>query len=106
LACQKLVDIHGHYRIRGTIKQKASLVDLAVAIIDPYYNNIKDGSKKIPVVWHRAWVRRLDEDHLKFAAKGVYTCYEMYRRIVDMRKCLLPVDDEGSSHKQSSGGKH
>ena len=27
-----------------------------------------------------------------------YTSYEMYRRIVDMRKYLLPDPDEGSSH--------
>jgi hypothetical protein len=30
----------------------------------------------------------------------------MYRQIVDMRKCLIPVDEEGSSLKQSSDGKH
>jgi hypothetical protein len=35
----------------------------------------------------------------------VYTCYEMYRRFIDMRKCLLTVDGEGSSHRQSIGGK-
>ena len=34
-----------------------------------------------------------------------YTCYEMFRQIVDMRKCLLPEDNKGSSHKQSAGGK-
>jgi hypothetical protein len=67
---------------------------------------MKDASKINPVVWHRAWVRRLDEDHLKFAGKNAYTCYETYRWILDMRKCLLPVDEEGSSHKQSSGSKH
>ena len=27
-----------------------------------------------------------------------YTGYEMYRQIVDMRNCLLPNPDEGSSH--------
>jgi hypothetical protein len=50
-------------------------------------------------------VRRLDEAHLKFVAKNMYTCYEMHRRIIDMRQCLLPVIGEGSSHQQSSGGK-
>ena len=51
-------------------------------------------------------MRQLDEPHLRFAAKSVYTCYEMHKRIVDMRECLLPVIDEaGSSHQQSSGGK-
>jgi hypothetical protein len=66
---------------------------------------MKDGAKKNPAAWHGAWVRRLDEAHLKFVVNNVYTCCEMHRKIVDMRKCLLPVTGEGSSHQQSSGGK-
>jgi hypothetical protein len=104
LACPKLVNICGHYRVWGSTK-KDSLVELTTAIIDPYYENMKEGSKRNPGSWHGAWVRRLDEPHLKFVATNMYTCYEMHRQIVDMRECLLPVDDEGSSHQQSSSGK-
>ena len=43
-------------------------------------------------------VRDEDEQHVKYAAMDAYTSYEMYRRIVDMRNCLLPDPDEGSSH--------
>jgi hypothetical protein len=100
LACQKLVEIHGHYRVWGSTK-KDSLVELTSAIIDPYYEKMKEDAKKNPASWHGAWMRRLDEAHLKFAAKNLY--YEMHRRIVDMRECLLPVIDERSSHQQSSG---
>ena len=46
LACQKLVDIQGQYRVWGRKKAKDSLVDLAVAIIDPYYRGMKDECKK------------------------------------------------------------
>ena len=46
---------------------------------------------------------RLDEQHVKYAAKDAYTSYEMYRRIVDMRKCLLPAPGEGSSHRAVAG---
>ena len=47
-------------------------------------------------------MRQLDEPHLRFTAKSVYTCYKMHRRIVDMRKCLVTqIDKPGSSHKQS-----
>ena len=28
------------------------------------------------------------------AAKDAYACYDMYRQILDMRACLLPVTDE------------
>ena len=105
LACKNLVEIRDHYRIWGITKQD-SLVELATAIIDPYYENMKqDAQRTSPVSWHKAWMRLLDEPHLRFAAKSVYTCYEMHRRIVDMRECLLPVIGNGSSHHQSSSGK-
>ncbi|KAE8801423.1 hypothetical protein D1007_22944 [Hordeum vulgare] len=40
---QKLVNIQGEYRVWGSMKkkQKDSLVDLTVAIIDPYYGDMK-----------------------------------------------------------------
>jgi len=40
-------------------------------------------------------VNELYEEHIKYAAKDTYTSYEMYRRIIDMRKCHLPADGEG-----------
>ncbi|KAE8815301.1 hypothetical protein D1007_07266 [Hordeum vulgare] len=60
----------------GKEKHKDSLVDLAMAIIDPYYTDMKDVCKKYKFAWHRAWVRRLDEDHVKYAAKDAYISYE------------------------------
>ena len=45
-------------------------------------------------------MRRLDEPHLRFMAKSVYTCYEMHMQIVDMRKCIITqIDEPGLSHK-------
>ena len=40
LACKNLVEIRDHYRVWGSMKQD-SLVELASAIIDPYYENMK-----------------------------------------------------------------
>ena len=60
-------------------------------------------SKKDKNTWHSVWHQRLDEQHVKYAAKDRYASYEMYRRIVDMRKYLLPAPDEGSSHKAVAG---
>ncbi|KAE8816064.1 hypothetical protein D1007_06385 [Hordeum vulgare] len=46
LACQKLVNIRGHYKIRGNKKDMDSHVDLAEAVINPYYRDMKtDGEK-------------------------------------------------------------
>ncbi|XBH68734.1 hypothetical protein VPH35_096808 [Triticum aestivum] len=102
LACKNLIKIRDHYRVWGSTK-KDSLVELASAIIDSYYEKMKqDAQRTSPVSWHRAWMWQLDEPHLRFTAKSMYTCYEMHRRIVDMRKCLVTqIDEPGSSHKQS-----
>jgi hypothetical protein len=106
LARKNLVEIRDHYRVWGSMK-KDSLVELASAIIDSYYEKMKqDANRTSPVSWHRAWMRQLDEPHLRLAAKSLYACYEMHRRIVDIRKCLITeIDEAGSSHKQGSSGK-
>ena len=64
---------------------------------------MKDEIKKDKNTWHSVWHERLDEAQVKYAAKDAYTSYEMYMRIVDMRKCLLPAPDEGSSHRAVAG---
>ena len=102
LACKNLVEIRDHYMVWGSTKQD-SLVELAAAIIDPYYEKMKqDAQRTIPVSWHGASMWQLDGPQLKFVDNSVYTCYEMHRQIVDMRKCLVTqIDETGSSHKQS-----
>ena len=71
LACKNLVEIHDHYRVWASTKD--SLVELASAIIDPYYKKMKqDAQRIIPLSWHRAWMWQLDEPHLRFAAKSMY----------------------------------
>ena len=64
---------------------------------------MKNESKKEKNARHSVWHERLDERHVKYAVKDAYTSYKMYRRIVDMRKCLLPAPDEGSSHRAVAG---
>jgi hypothetical protein len=74
-----------------------------VSIIDPYYRDMKDSCNKNKRAWHSALMEKLDEAHVVYAAKAAYTSYEMYRRIFDMRKCLLlPQNGQGSSRKQSN----
>ena len=72
LACKNLVEIRDHYRVWGITKD--SLVELASAIIDPYYEKMKQDAQRTSLVsWHRACMRQLDEPHLRFAAKSMYT---------------------------------
>ena len=38
-----------------------SLVELASAIIDPYYEKMKqDAQRRSSISWHKAWMRQLD----------------------------------------------
>ena len=104
LKCPNLVNIQSNYQVWGGDKSKLnSLVDLASAIIDPYYMKLKNESNKGKNAWNSVWHERLDEQHVKYAAKDAYTSYDMYRQIIDTRKCLLPQNDQGSSRKQSNG---
>ena len=39
-------------------------------------------------------MEKLDKAHVVYAAKKAYTSYYMYKRIVDMRKSLLPQNNQ------------
>src|SRR5215216_6487595 len=53
LKCQNLINIQDHYKVWGSNNNKQnSLVDLASAIINPYYMKMKDESKKDKNSWH------------------------------------------------------
>ena len=102
IACQNLVDIQGQYKIMGSKEhEKDSPVHLAEAIIDPYYRDMKDSCNKDKRAWHSAWMEKLDKAHVVYAAKEPYMSYDMYRRIVDMRKCLLPQNARDPSRSRS-----
>ena len=63
---------------------------------------MKDSCNKDKRAWHSSWMEKLDKAHVVYAAKEAYTSYDMYRRIIDMRKCLvMKIDEAGSSHNQS-----
>ncbi|KAE8780309.1 putative ubiquitin-conjugating enzyme E2 26 [Hordeum vulgare] len=101
LTHQNLFNTHDHYKVSGSTNNKQNpLVKLASAIIAPYYMKMKDESKMDTNAWHSVWDQRLDEEHVKYVAKDGCTSYKMYRRIIDMRKCLRHALDEGSSHTE------
>lgn len=78
LTSQNLVNIHDHYQVWEA----------------PITNTIpwlKDESKKDKKAWHSACDHRMDKKYVKYAGKDAYTSYGMYRRNVDMRKCLRPA---------------
>ena len=40
------------------------------------------------------WEVPLNLAYITYATKDAYACYDMYRRILDIRACLLPVTGE------------
>ena len=40
------------------------------------------------------WEVPLNLAYIAYVAKDAYACYDMYRQILDMRACLLPITDE------------
>ncbi|CAM0945843.1 unnamed protein product [Alopecurus aequalis] len=59
--------------------RKQGLKDVAAAIIDPYYENMKDGFGEEE---HKIWAdASLPPKHLEYAARDAYAAYEIYRRL-------------------------
>ena len=63
------------------------MLDLAETIIDPRYANMKEDDLN-------TWEVPLNLAYITYVDKDAYACYDMYRQILDMRACLLPVTDE------------
>jgi hypothetical protein len=74
--CKKLVDIQKQYKIIGNGQEEDSMVDLAAAIIDPYYANMKEDVDTKDL---KRWEVPLNLAYITYAAKHAYACYDMYR---------------------------
>ena len=48
-------------------------------------------------------MEKLDKAHVVYTTKEACMSYDMYQRIIDMRKCHLPQNGQGSSRKQRHG---
>ena len=61
-------------------KRTQGLKDVAAAIIDPYYEQMKDGFGNTE---HSMWANAppLPDKHLEYAARDAYATYEVYRRL-------------------------
>jgi hypothetical protein len=110
------VDIQKQFHIKGG-GERDSIANLAAAIIDPSYKNMK---KSIPKEKHQYWEwKPLSPLHLEYTAKDGYVSYELYHRILiinhGLRHLLQPPvrerlrprknEDEGSSSGLKRGWK-
>ncbi|KAE8775434.1 hypothetical protein D1007_52050 [Hordeum vulgare] len=63
--CLAILPYECFTRVWCSKKEKNSLVDLAVAIIDHNYIDMRVMSEENKPLWHKAWPKRLDEYHLQ-----------------------------------------
>ncbi|KAM0906886.1 hypothetical protein ACQ4PT_016483 [Festuca glaucescens] len=70
-------------------KRTQGLKDVAAAIIDPYYEQMKDGFGNTE---HSMWANAppLPEKHLEYAARDAYATYEVYRRLDVYERGFFP----------------
>lgn len=72
-------DIQVIWKDPDNTKRRQGIKDIAGALIDPCYYNMKDGfGHKEHGMWSDAPLPRA---HMEYAAKDAYVSYELYRRL-------------------------
>jgi hypothetical protein len=77
------VDIQDLFKIKEK-GDRAGMGALEVAIIDDSYKNMK----KFTDLMHQQLHLPLSPEHLRYVAIDGYVCYDMYKRILDMKEGL------------------
>ena len=100
-ACIRIPDEH-HVVIQRLFcikggAERDSMADLAAAIIDPSYKNMK---KSFPKEKHQFWEwKPLSLIHLEYAAKDGYVSYELYRRILIIKNGLRHLQQQSMKER-------
>jgi hypothetical protein len=80
------VDLQDHFNI--PFQARTGLANMAKLIIDRNFKDYKEDFRKLKL--HNTWhLRELKPEHIHYAAKDAYVCYDAYWRITIMRRCLL-----------------
>nr|XP_051229245.1 uncharacterized protein LOC127347056 [Lolium perenne] len=85
-------DIQEIWRDPDKKKKLQGLKDVAGAIIDPIYFEMKDGFGRAE---HRMWANPppLPPKHLEYAARDAYATYEVYRRLDLFERASSPYSN-------------
>jgi hypothetical protein len=63
---------------------------MAKEIIDKKFKDHKEDFRKLKL--HNTWnLQELQPEHIHYAAKDAYVCYDAFCRITIMRRCLHPL---------------
>jgi len=94
------VDIQTNWRVPDGTKPLDSLGDVAAAIIDDEYADMKT---KMTDHDHSLWTSILSTKHVEYAAKDAYAAFEIWNRISTMKKGLARAETEKTrKHPRSS----
>jgi hypothetical protein len=82
------MDLQDHFNAPG--QARAGLATMAKEIIDKKFKDHKELFRKLNL--HNTWhLWELRPEHIHYAAKDAYVCYDVFHRINIMRRCLLPL---------------
>jgi hypothetical protein len=81
------VDLQDHFNI--PFQPRTGLANMAKLIIDRKFKDYKEDFRKLKL--QNTWqLQELQPEHIHYATKDTYVCYDAYCRITIMRRCLLP----------------
>ena len=93
------VDIQTNWRVPDGTKPLDSLGDVAAAIIDDEYADMK---MKMTDHDHSLWTSILSTKHVEYAAKDAYAAFEIWNRISTMKKGLARAETEKTRKRPRS----
>ena len=96
------VDIQTNWRVPDGTKPLDSLGDVAAAIIDDEYADMKT---KMTDHDHSLWTSILSTKHVEYAAKDAYAAFEIWNRISTMKKGLARAETEKTRKRPRSSWK-
>ena len=93
------VDIQMNWRVPDGTKPLDSLGDVAAAIIDDEYADMK---MKMSDHDHSLWTSIPSTRHIEYAAKDAYTAFEVWNRITTVQKGLARSEKEKTRKRPRS----
>ena len=99
LHATNFVDIQTNWRVPDGTKPLDSLGDVAAAIIDDEYADMK---MKMTDHDHSLWTSILSTKHVEYAAKDAYAAFEIWNRISTMKKGLARAETEKTMKRPRS----
>jgi hypothetical protein len=82
------VDLQDHFSV--PFQARTGLTTMAKEIIDKKFKDHKEDFRKLKL--HNTWhLWELRPEHIHYAVKDAYVCYDAFYRITIVRRCMRPL---------------